>query len=101
MENEGRVRLREAVRRHGFNRLCREAGISPNTLAMAVKGFRTPRPDTCRKIGHALGVPAERIDWKPRSEDGLYADAALRARIDALVEDEVEKRLATRLGEAS
>ncbi len=92
MEDGSRVRLHEAVNTHGFNRLCRDSGVSPNTLAMAVKGFRSPKPETRRKIGRALGIAADRIDWSPESSDGLYVDAPLKARIEALVEAEVQRR---------
>jgi len=58
-----KVRLEEAVRRHGFRRTSREAGISLTTLESAVRGMRVPKEETAEKIADALGVGVDDIEW--------------------------------------
>ena len=58
-----KVRLEEAVQRHGFRRTCREAGVSLTTLDTAVRGARVPKEETAEKIANALGVLVNEIEW--------------------------------------
>ena len=58
-----KVRLEEAVQRHGFRRTCREAGVSLSTLETAIKGARVPMEATAEKIAKALGVGVDEIAW--------------------------------------
>jgi hypothetical protein len=58
-----KVRLEEAVQRHGFRRTCREAGVSLTTLETAVRGMRVPKETTAGKIAMALGVGVDEIEW--------------------------------------
>lgn len=58
-----KVRLEEAVQRHGFRRTSREAGVSLTTLDAAIKGTRVPREETAGKIAAALGVGVDEIQW--------------------------------------
>jgi lambda repressor-like predicted transcriptional regulator len=58
-----KVRLEEAVQRHGFRRTSREAGVSLTTLETAVRGVRVPKEATAEKIADALGVLVEEIEW--------------------------------------
>jgi lambda repressor-like predicted transcriptional regulator len=58
-----KVRLEEAVQRHGFRRTCREAGVSLATLDTAIKGARVPMEATAEKIAKALGVGVDEIAW--------------------------------------
>ena len=58
-----KVRLEEAVQRHGFRRTCREAGVSLSTLETAVRGVRVPKEETAEKIASALGVGVDEIEW--------------------------------------
>jgi len=58
-----KVRLEEAVQRHGFRRTCREAGVSLSTLDTAVRGARLPKEETAEKIASALGVSVDEIEW--------------------------------------
>nr|WP_315022973.1 helix-turn-helix transcriptional regulator [uncultured Aminipila sp.] len=41
--------------------LCDNAGITRASLNLALKGKRTPRPQTIGKIARALNVPVEQI----------------------------------------
>ncbi len=58
-----KVRLEEAVRRHGFRKTCREAGVSLATLDTAIRGMRVPREKTAERIARALGVSVDEIVW--------------------------------------
>jgi lambda repressor-like predicted transcriptional regulator len=58
-----KVRLEDAVQRHGFRRTCREAGVSLATLETAVGGVRVPKEATAEKIANALGVAVNEIQW--------------------------------------
>jgi lambda repressor-like predicted transcriptional regulator len=58
-----KVRLEEAVRRHGFRKTCREAGISLTTLDTAVRGTRVPKEETAERIARALGIEIGEIEW--------------------------------------
>ena len=58
-----KVRLEEAVQRHGFRRTCREAGVSLSTLETAVRGVRVPKEETAEKIASALGVGVDEVAW--------------------------------------
>jgi transcriptional regulator with XRE-family HTH domain len=58
-----KMRLGEAVRRHGFRRTCREAGVSLATLETTVRGMRVPKEATAEKIADALGVSLDEIAW--------------------------------------
>jgi lambda repressor-like predicted transcriptional regulator len=58
-----KLRLEEAVQRHGFRRTCREADISLTTLDAAIKGVRVPKEETAEKIADALGVLLDEIEW--------------------------------------
>ena len=58
-----KVRLEDAVQRHGFRRTCREAGVSLTTLDTAVRGVRVPKEETAGKIAMALGVGVDEIQW--------------------------------------
>jgi lambda repressor-like predicted transcriptional regulator len=58
-----KVRLGEAVLRHGFRRTCREAGVSLTTLDTAIRGARVPKETTAKKIADALGVGVDEIEW--------------------------------------
>src|SRR5215211_4820317 len=58
-----KVRLEDAVLRHGFRRTSREAGVSLSTLETAVRGARVPKEETAEKIANALGVLVDEIEW--------------------------------------
>ena len=58
-----KVRLEDAVLRHGFRRTSREAGVSLSTLETAVRGARVPKEATAEKIANALGVLVDEIEW--------------------------------------
>jgi lambda repressor-like predicted transcriptional regulator len=58
-----KVRLEDAVLRHGFRRTSREAGVSLTTLEAAIKGMRVPKEETAEKIANALGVLMDEIEW--------------------------------------
>ena len=58
-----KVRLEEAVLRHGFRRTCRESGLSLTTLETAIRGTRVPKETTAEKIASALGVGVDEIQW--------------------------------------
>jgi lambda repressor-like predicted transcriptional regulator len=58
-----KVRLEEAVLRHGFRRTCRESGLSLTTLETAIRGTRVPKETTAEKIANALGVGVDEIEW--------------------------------------
>jgi lambda repressor-like predicted transcriptional regulator len=58
-----KVRLVEAVQRHGFRKTCRESGVSLTTLEAAIKGTRVPKEETAMKVAKALGVGVDEIAW--------------------------------------
>jgi lambda repressor-like predicted transcriptional regulator len=58
-----KVHLDEVVKRHGFRRTCRKAGLSPATLDAAIRGTRVPKEETAGKIADALGVRVDEIQW--------------------------------------
>jgi lambda repressor-like predicted transcriptional regulator len=58
-----KVRLEEAVQRHGFRKTCRESGVSLTTLDAAIKGTRVPKEKTAEKVADALGVGVDEIEW--------------------------------------
>jgi lambda repressor-like predicted transcriptional regulator len=78
-----KVRLGEAVRRHGFRRTCREAGVSLTTLDSAIRGMRVPKEATAEKIAKALGVGVEEIQWPLGYGDRLPGGVLrLRGQLD-------------------
>jgi lambda repressor-like predicted transcriptional regulator len=58
-----KVRLEEAVQRHGFRRTSRESGVGLATLDTAIRGVRLPKEETAEKIANALGVSVDEIKW--------------------------------------
>lgn len=49
-------------KRHWSGReLARQAGVSPNTIALTIKGETNPSPELCRAIAIALKVPIEEV----------------------------------------
>lgn len=80
--------LNEELNRRGWSRrtLAMYAEISPDTVATAVKGNRTPEPETIRKIAKALQVDeayllrmAGHLEERPKNlKDDRLIDLALR-----------------------
>jgi lambda repressor-like predicted transcriptional regulator len=58
-----KLRLEEAVQRHGFRRTSRESGVALTTLDTAIRGMRVPKETTAEKIANALGVAVDEIQW--------------------------------------
>jgi lambda repressor-like predicted transcriptional regulator len=58
-----KVRLGEAVQRHGFRKTCRESGVALTTLDAAIKGMRVPKEETAKKVAKALGVAVDEVEW--------------------------------------
>ena len=90
----------------GAAALRRRTGISDLTIRKIRRGERMPFVGTAARMAEGLGADIAQIDW-PRGYatspgerpkvglDGLYKDEALRSEIEALIEREVERRMAT------
>jgi lambda repressor-like predicted transcriptional regulator len=77
-----KLRLEEAVRRHGFRRTSRESGVALTTLDTAIKGTRVPKEATAEKIANALGVLVDEIQWPLGYGERLPGVLRLRGQID-------------------
>lgn len=94
MAQDERTPLGELVDRHGFNRICRDSGVSRGTLNSLLRGLRRPSEATIQKVSEAFGVEPNQILWPHEDQAAIYEDQRLKADIEVLVEKTVQRRMA-------
>lgn len=91
-----KVPLLAVVRKHGVGMLCRETGLSRETVHTAMYGKRIPSQRTAEKISAALGLKPTDIEWPKGFGDPYQITYYPDDRFKAAVEAEVERRLVAR-----
>lgn len=109
-----RYEVEDLIREAGGLRAThRKSGVAMETLRTGRRGVRDWSPETRAKLARAWGVEVGEVRWPtgktstaapqvpPRREapkvdlSGLYEDGELRGQIEALIEREVQRRMAT------